>query len=280
MLCLDSSDGAVPIGVFNATDARRMMCAMNRRVLDLLILGLAAVFAGGWAYALYQGSSQAASLYRFILLTCLVALGVIHRDWVYGLLSKALRRYRSFRERQILRQAERRRSEEMRLMRIENDAHNQEVMYLQRHAAPHLMLGLHPVEFERFVLRYFRLLGFDAQETKATGDGGIDGVLRRDGRLFVIQCKRYAGNSIGEPPIRDLLGAVTKVRAAGGIFITTSEFTSAAMAFAEGTCIELIDGEALATRIRGLTIVDPKDRPVATHPSSNPSNSIRTTQDI
>lgn len=104
------------------------------------------------------------------------------------------------------------------------------------------------VEFEGFCKRLLETMGFEVQQTKASGDGGIDLVAYNHKPLFegtyIVQCKRYKG-SVGEPTIRDLYGVITSERANKGILITTGYFTNSAISFAEGKNIELIDGEKL-----------------------------------
>lgn len=104
------------------------------------------------------------------------------------------------------------------------------------------------IEFEGFCKRLLESMGFEVQQTKASGDGGIDLVAYNHKPLFegtyIVQCKRYKG-SVGEPTIRDLYGVITSERANKGILITTGYFTNSAISFAEGKNIELIDGEKL-----------------------------------
>ena len=107
------------------------------------------------------------------------------------------------------------------------------------------------VAFEGVIRDLFRKMGFRAEMTKASGDGGIDieAVLDKPiiGGRYLTQCKRLAaGSLIGSPTIREFYGALTADRkAAKGIFITTSGFTAQALEFAEGLAIELIDGARL-----------------------------------
>lgn len=64
-----------------------------------------------------------------------------------------------------------------------------------------------------------------------------------------IQVKRYAvANSMGPSGIRDFFGSLDRHKAAKGVFITTSSFTSSARETAEylSKRIVLIDGEQLA----------------------------------
>jgi Holliday junction resolvasome RuvABC ATP-dependent DNA helicase subunit len=111
--------------------------------------------------------------------------------------------------------------------------------------------NLSGVQFERLVAELLEKMGFRAEMTKTTGDGGIDieAVLDKPfvGGRFLIQCKRFAPDSlVGSPMVREFYGAVTADRKAfKGILITTSGFTSQALEFASELPIELIDGVRL-----------------------------------
>ena len=105
--------------------------------------------------------------------------------------------------------------------------------------------SLSGTEFEVVCKHLIEKMGFTAEMTKATGDGGIDIIAYNPQPLlsgkYIIQCKRYSG-SVGEPIIRDLYGVVTSERANKGILMTTGTFTAPAIRFAEGKPLELIDG--------------------------------------
>jgi restriction endonuclease Mrr len=101
-------------------------------------------------------------------------------------------------------------------------------------------------EFESLIKALLVEMGFQAELTEVTGDGGIDIIATLDrpfvGGRYILQCKRYAENNlVGAPAIRDFYGAVTADRAIKGIFITTSDFTAQAKEFAEQTRIELVN---------------------------------------
>lgn len=113
-----------------------------------------------------------------------------------------------------------------------------------------------PIFFERLVIDLLLKMGYGGsraeagQATKASGDGGIDGVINED-RLGLdavyVQAKKWE-NSVGEPQLRDFVGALHAHRASKGVFITTSEFTTSAKAYVEKVQfkISLIDGRRLA----------------------------------
>lgn len=86
--------------------------------------------------------------------------------------------------------------------------------------------------------------------TKASGDGGIDGVINED-RLGLdavyIPAKRW-DHTVGVNEIRNFVGALAAHKAHKGVFITTSTFASGARDYVSqvGQKIVLIDGARLA----------------------------------
>jgi hypothetical protein len=103
-------------------------------------------------------------------------------------------------------------------------------------------------EFEDYVSGLLKKMGFIAEQTTYSNDGGIDIVAFYDRPIFygkyIIQCKNWQG-TVGAPEIRDLYGVVTDQRANKGIIITPSDFTEQAYEFAKGKNIELINGTVL-----------------------------------
>ncbi|MDE9702791.1 restriction endonuclease [Citrobacter portucalensis] len=118
-----------------------------------------------------------------------------------------------------------------------------------------------PDAFERLTQRLLRESGFiHVEVTGRTGDGGIDGkgIARINGLMsfhIAFQCKKYKG-SVGAPEIRDFRGA-TVGRADRGMFITTGNFTKAAIEEAnrDGVApIDLVDGDQLADKLKELSL--------------------------
>lgn len=112
-----------------------------------------------------------------------------------------------------------------------------------------------PTFFEELVVDLLLKMGYGGSRaeagraTKPTGDNGIDGVIDED-RLgldaIYVQAKRWE-NSVGEPQLRDFVGALHAHRARKGVFMTTSEFTEPARLYVEKVDfkISLIDGRKL-----------------------------------
>ncbi len=90
----------------------------------------------------------------------------------------------------------------------------------------------------------------DGFVTKATGDGGVDGIIYEDKlgfNLIYIQAKRWDKDSvIGKPEIQKFTGAMMgPPKVEKGLFITTAKFSQGAMDFAKAQHIILVDGEKL-----------------------------------
>lgn len=116
-----------------------------------------------------------------------------------------------------------------------------------------------PTFFEELVVDLLVKMGYGGSREDAgnavgrSGDGGIDGIINED-RLgldvIYVQAKRWE-NSVGEPPVRDFVGALQGKRARKGIFITTSKFSKRAREYisaidSRDSKVILIDGNQLA----------------------------------
>lgn len=79
-----------------------------------------------------------------------------------------------------------------------------------------------PFVFEELVLIALRNKGFRiSRNRRYTGDGGIDGKAAKDGTLYLIQCKRYAGY-ISRQDVLDL-ERIARRKKAAGLFIHTGK---------------------------------------------------------
>lgn len=103
---------------------------------------------------------------------------------------------------------------------------------------------LHPTEFEHYMAMIFHALGFDdVTVTSASNDGGKDIIMYKDGRKCIAEVKLYSREYlIGREKIQKLHSAMLDSDAATAVFVTTSDFTKTAMAYAGKHEIELING--------------------------------------
>lgn len=115
-----------------------------------------------------------------------------------------------------------------------------------------------PQRFERLILDLLIAMGYgggdieNGRMTKASGDGGIDGIINEDALgldAVFVQAKRYApGNTVGRPDIQRFIGSLTGEGANKGVFVTTSSFSKEAREYINRIQqrVILIDGDALA----------------------------------
>jgi restriction system protein len=106
--------------------------------------------------------------------------------------------------------------------------------------------------FEDFVAEVYRRQGFHVEQTGGgRADGGYDLVLLKEEASILVQCKHWLVYQVGVQRVRELAGAMHKVGATGGVFVTTGTFTRSAQQFAIGLPIELVDGTALVEWLTG-----------------------------
>lgn len=96
---------------------------------------------------------------------------------------------------------------------------------------PQYLQSMDPREFEKLVCALFERQGYTVEPTPYSGDGGVDGFLRLNGKVHLLQCKRVKG-SVGEPVLRDLFGTMTAWGADSGIVVTTGTVSRKAQAWA------------------------------------------------
>lgn len=113
-----------------------------------------------------------------------------------------------------------------------------------------------PYYFEQIVIDVLVAMGYGGsreeagQVTQKSNDGGIDGIINED-RLgldvIYVQAKRWQSN-IGRKEIQSFVGALAGYQAHKGVFITTSDFVSSAVDYANSVSqkVILIDGPRLA----------------------------------
>ena len=108
-----------------------------------------------------------------------------------------------------------------------------------------MLLELDPQSFELFVAALFRKRGHRVIMRGGSGDHGVDlELVSGDGRRAVVQCKRYR-DTVGEKTVRDLFGTLLHERASRAFLVTTADISEAAVQWARGKPITLINGDQL-----------------------------------
>lgn len=117
---------------------------------------------------------------------------------------------------------------------------------------PGSVYNLEPCKFEELVADVFRRMGFNADVTQKTHDGGKDIVatFEMGGVLYTtyFECKRYSPDRpVGVEIVRELYAVMEMERVDKGVIVTTSHFTRGALAEAQrlNGRIRLIDFDEL-----------------------------------
>ena len=112
-----------------------------------------------------------------------------------------------------------------------------------------------PAFFEQLVVDLLVKMGYGGTRKDAgqaigrSGDGGIDGIIKQDRLgldIVYIQAKKWE-STVSRPEIQKFAGALQGMRARRGVFLTTSDFSSAAREYVSriDSKIVLIDGRTL-----------------------------------
>jgi restriction system protein len=77
-------------------------------------------------------------------------------------------------------------------------------------------------QFEELMGEAYRRQGYRVIENDSAGqDGGVDLVISREGKRYLVQCKQWCSRKVGVKVVREMFGLVAADQAAGGIVITS-----------------------------------------------------------
>ena len=106
---------------------------------------------------------------------------------------------------------------------------------------------MEPYQFENAIAGLFRNLGFEVKQTPYSNDHGKDAIAWKDGKKYLIECKRYdAQNTIGRRELQIFLAAMKEENVELGFYVNTGRFASTAREYAAQQNIELYDRENFA----------------------------------
>lgn len=141
-------------------------------------------------------------------------------------------------------------------------------------------------EFQQLVGEAYRRLGYHVQEVGGDGrHGGVDLVLRKHGRVTLVECRRWRTRKVRPLNLRELQGVLATEHADQGVLVTTGAYTPEAERFARERGISLLDGPQLLKLVRSVrrqAVAPP--RPVRTGvkrcPQCGREMSLRTVQSV
>ena len=110
-------------------------------------------------------------------------------------------------------------------------------------------------QFEQLIAAGFRQKGFSTELTAEGADEGIDIVLRERDNVLLVQCKHWAGQSVGVNIARELFGVMHAKSARKAILATSGRLTPEARRFCDENSIYCVDADSV------LSFVDPAAMP-------------------
>lgn len=111
----------------------------------------------------------------------------------------------------------------------------------------HELIAMDPFEFEKYIGRMYEHFGYAVFVTPGRGDKGIDLIMKKGGKRYAVQIKKYGTNHpVESKEVRDFYGSFAENGYdGGGYFVTTSGFTRDAREWVGRRALTLINGKAL-----------------------------------
>ncbi len=103
--------------------------------------------------------------------------------------------------------------------------------------------------FEELLLTAFKEKGYQISRNKSySGDGGLDGMIHRDGKTYLVQAKRY-DSLIKNKHVIEFCRLVSTKHVHGGFFVHTGKTPYAAWNSIKNTNVKIISGKKLVSLI-------------------------------
>ncbi|WP_225353388.1 restriction endonuclease [Lacticaseibacillus thailandensis] len=108
------------------------------------------------------------------------------------------------------------------------------------------------LEFENFCAYLLKRNGYSRiQQTKSSGDQGVDVIATKKGIKFGVQCKRYNG-FVGNHAVQEVWSGKEYYQLDQAVVLTNSTFSDAANDLATQLGVTLIDREGLRKMMKRL----------------------------
>ena len=99
-------------------------------------------------------------------------------------------------------------------------------------------------DFESFMKDVYSILGYKVEETKKSGDQGIDLIIKKHFKKIGVQLKRYS-KPVGNSAVQEAVAGKKFYKLDKVCVLTNTSFTKSAIALAKANKVELIDREDL-----------------------------------
>jgi restriction endonuclease Mrr len=121
-------------------------------------------------------------------------------------------------------------------------------------ASFHTAEDLSPQALEKLAMQVYKQMGYQVNHTGQTGDHGVDvRLVDPNGKVELVQCKQWH-KPVGEPEVRDLMGAIVHEKAAKGYIWAPNGFSASAKQWAKGKPILLMDNEEIGRLVESVYV--------------------------
>ena len=139
------------------------------------------------------------------------------------------------------------------------DFSNADIPKILKSGMTNKFMDFSPQDFEDFISQLFRDNGYKVEQTKYSGDYGVDIIIKKEDEHIAVQVKRYKkDNKVGVKDVNQVLGGRDYYKCNDTMIITTSSFTNQVKKLAEKTAVDLWDWNKLQKYISD-TYLDGKD---------------------
>ncbi|GAA5266037.1 hypothetical protein ACOSOMT5_P2464 [Acidiphilium sp. MT5] len=116
--------------------------------------------------------------------------------------------------------------------------------------------AMSPTEFERCCADYLRLKGWEASQTKGSGDQGADVIARKNNHFLIVQCKKY-NKPVGNKAVQEVIAARIYYRGTSAIVVSNQTYTQSARDLAKMSGVLLLHFTELRNLERFLGFRNP-----------------------
>ena len=127
-----------------------------------------------------------------------------------------------------------------RIMTFENTLFNNKDLEFQSKDMKYID-SLDGFQFEDYLADMFKNMNFQVEQTKYSGDNGIDLIISDDNISIGIQAKNYTSSKVGNDAVQKTYAGMVYYKCDKCVIITNSSFTKQAVELAENLNVILID---------------------------------------
>lgn len=111
-----------------------------------------------------------------------------------------------------------------------------------------------PIGYEKSIEQIFSALGWEARQTKSSGDQGADVIAEKDGYICIIQCKLYS-QPVGNKAVQECFSATKFYNGDSGIVVTNNSYTKSARTLADSNGIKLLHHSEIEKYVLSLPFI-------------------------